>query len=142
KMTTQPSLVPDYEIIEVDFKQIVVFTIAEFPIKPVSVRGRYYKRIGASNHQLSADEIVELRFYNFNLSFDSYFVERDFKELDINAIAIFSKKIEQTGRFNISGQTEKDLEKLGFISKGKVTRAAELLWGNHNTNIHIGRFKT
>ncbi|MDO8952056.1 MAG: putative DNA binding domain-containing protein [Draconibacterium sp.] len=142
KTVTQPSLVTDYEIMEVDFKQIVVFNIAEFPIKPVSVRGRYYKRIGASNHQLSADEIVELRFTSINFSFDSYFVERSFEELDKEALSAFSKKIEQTGRFKVSQETQTDLEKLGFISKGKLTRAAELLWGTHNTSIHIGRFKT
>ena len=32
--------------------------------------------------------------------------------------------------------------KLGIIKKDKLTRAAELLFGNHHTNIHIGRFKS
>src|SRR5690606_8016305 len=71
KNKTSPGLVPYYEIIEFNSHSIVVFKIAEFPIKPVSFRGRYYKRIGSSNHQLSADEIVELRMININLSFDS-----------------------------------------------------------------------
>ncbi len=142
KTITQPALIPEYEILEIDSKQIVLFKIAEFPIKPVSLRGRYYKRVGASSHQLSTDEIVELRFSSFNLSFDSYFVERNFEELDKGAISAFLKKIDETGRFKLSGEIELDFEKLGFISKGRLTRAAELLWGTHNTSIHIGRFKT
>lgn len=142
KNKTSPALVPYYEITALNGTQIVVLKITEFPIKPVSVRGRYYKRIGASNHQLSADEIIELRTINLNLSFDSYFVETALADLDENAIRLFSKKIEQSGRFKVSEKIEFDLEKLGFISKGKLTRAAELLWGNHKTAIHIGRFKS
>ena len=142
KSITQPSLFPDYEILELDSKQVVLFSIGEFPIKPVSVRGRYYKRVGASNHQLSADEIVESRISSLNVSFDSFFVETEYDELDKHAIEAFIKKAEQAGRFNFSGGIKSNLSKLGFIIKDKLTRAAELLFGNHHTAIHIGRFKT
>jgi ATP-dependent DNA helicase RecG len=47
-------------------------SVNEYPIKPVAFRGRYYKRKGASNHQLSADEIVEMRMMSLNMSFDSF----------------------------------------------------------------------
>jgi ATP-dependent DNA helicase RecG len=142
KSKTIPSLVPDYDIKFVDNKQILLFRITEFPVKPVSFLGRYYKRVGASNHQLTADEIVEFRFVSLNVSFDSFTIETVFEELDPTVIEVFVKKTEQAGRFNFSGEIKSNLSKLGFINKNKLTRAAELLFGNHHTAIHIGRFKT
>ena len=47
KTKTEPSLIPDVDIMEIRGKQVVVLSITEFPIKPVSVKGRYYKRIGS-----------------------------------------------------------------------------------------------
>ena len=46
----------------------------EYPVKPVACKGRYFKRHGASNHQLTSDEIVELKLKSLNASFDSFAV--------------------------------------------------------------------
>jgi ATP-dependent DNA helicase RecG len=139
---TSPPLFLDYKSISIDGKEIILFKIPEFPVKPVSVWGRYYKRSSSSNIQLSADEITEFRLVSLNYSFDSFSVVARFNELYLDAIQIFIQKIKNSGRFKSSKNIEFDLEKLGFLRKGKLTRAAELLWGNHNTAIHIGRFKS
>jgi len=59
-------LIPDIQAHAVDGKTIVEISIAEYPIKPVNTRGRYYKRIASSNHalQLSWDayEAPRVRF--------------------------------------------------------------------------------
>jgi predicted HTH transcriptional regulator len=34
-------------------KTVVVIRIGEFPVKPVNTRGRYFKRVASSNHQLT-----------------------------------------------------------------------------------------
>ena len=60
KSTTSPSLIPDIAAHELNGKTIVSIQIAEFPVKPVSTRGRYYKRVASSNHQLSIGEIADL----------------------------------------------------------------------------------
>lgn len=52
KNKTAPILIPDVEIFEEDLKTIVALKTQEYPVKPVSVRGKYYKRIKNSNHQL------------------------------------------------------------------------------------------
>ncbi len=45
KSKTAPQIIPDFEVLETENKTVVVLDIAEYPIKPVSTRGRYYKRV-------------------------------------------------------------------------------------------------
>ncbi len=42
KTKTSPIIIPDVEVIEINSSKVVMFTIQEYPIKPVSVRGKYY----------------------------------------------------------------------------------------------------
>jgi ATP-dependent DNA helicase RecG len=49
KNKTNLQIIPDVEIEDVGDKQIVSFFVQEHPIKPVAVRGRYYKRVGTDN---------------------------------------------------------------------------------------------
>ncbi|WEK17433.1 MAG: putative DNA binding domain-containing protein [Candidatus Pedobacter colombiensis] len=72
KNKTQPSIIPDAEIIKISDAKAAELSVKEFPIKPASFRGRYFKRVGNSNHQLSLNEISELHLRSFNLSWDSY----------------------------------------------------------------------
>ncbi|HEY5590933.1 MAG TPA: ATP-binding protein [Paludibacter sp.] len=44
KNKTSPSLIPDVSVLESVGKTIVVFSIQEYPIKPVATRGKYFKR--------------------------------------------------------------------------------------------------
>ena len=50
KSATSPSLIPDLVAHPLNGKTVVAIQVAEFPVKPVSTRGRYYKRIASSNH--------------------------------------------------------------------------------------------
>ena len=61
KVATYPQLTPKAQVAERDGKQIVIFEIPEFPVKPVAYKGRYYKRVHNSNHLLTLDEIVGLQ---------------------------------------------------------------------------------
>jgi len=45
KTKTSPTLIPDGDVIEVNGKMVVVLKLQEYPIKPVSFRGKYYKRV-------------------------------------------------------------------------------------------------
>ena len=59
KSTTSPSLVPELVAHRLKGKTVVSMQVAEFPVKPVSTRGRYYKRIASSNHALALNEIAD-----------------------------------------------------------------------------------
>jgi len=72
KTKTQPALVPEVDVAEIDGKPVVVLSTSEYPVKPISVRGRYYKRVGSSNHQMSLNEIANLHLQTINLSWDFY----------------------------------------------------------------------
>jgi len=60
KTQTEPSLVVDIETIIHNKQTVLVITVGEFPIKPVSCKGRYYQRKANSNHQLNLTEIANL----------------------------------------------------------------------------------
>ena len=53
KNKTRPTIIPDAEILTINGEDVLMFSIDEFPIKPVSFKGRYFKRVKNSNHQLS-----------------------------------------------------------------------------------------
>jgi len=72
KTKTQPALVPDVSVEEIQGEPVVRLSVPEYPVKPLSVRGRYYKRVGNSNHQMSLNEIANLHLQTINLSWDFY----------------------------------------------------------------------
>ncbi|MDR1632105.1 MAG: hypothetical protein LBR97_04395 [Dysgonamonadaceae bacterium] len=55
----------------------------ESPIKPVSIRGKYYKRADSSNHFLSVDEIANEHLKTINSSWDFY-IDPNHSESDLS----------------------------------------------------------
>ena len=68
KLSTSPSIIPDCVYHQIGGKQVVELKISEFPIKPVSCRGRYYKRVKNANYPLDIHEIVDMHCKTFNTS--------------------------------------------------------------------------
>ena len=60
KSKTSPQIIPDTEILTLENKTIVALFVPEYPIKPVSTRRKYFKRVGNSNHMLSANEVANM----------------------------------------------------------------------------------
>lgn len=146
KTKTIPILIPDVEIVEIESsKHIVVFTIQEYPIKPVSFRGRYLKRNHNSNILLSVNEVVDIHLKTFNSSWD-YHTNNDFKKDNIS----FEKVQTAIDRINISGKNIIEdplsfLFKKDLIREGLITNAAYLLFTSKEsifTTIELGRFQT
>lgn len=145
KLKTQPSIIPDVEIVTIAGMQIAELSVKEFPVKPVSFKGRYFKRINNSNHQLSAVEISDLSLQSLQLSWDSYPAHRKtFHDLDLSLVERFIEKVNVAGRFQLHSDAISSLEKLRLINRGQITNAAWLLFGKGNIgyNVHLGRFKT
>ena len=142
KQNTEPAIYPIIDLIKIGSKTVIIFSINEFPIKPIAFKDRYYIRKQNSNHKLTVDEISELRFFSLNYSFDSFNVDTSINQLRKDAIKYFKDKVKDSGRYKFSNDIKQDFVKLGLIRNNKLTRAAELLFGLHFTNIHIGRFKS
>jgi ATP-dependent DNA helicase RecG len=142
KVATYPQLVPKARVAQKDGRQIVIFEIPEFPVKPVAYKGRYYKRVHNSNHLLSLDEIVDLQQQALSLSFDAYPSQVSLADLDTELIQRFFNRVNSRGRVALADDPQTNLVKLKFIRDGKITFAAELLFGVPDCAIRIGRFKS
>jgi len=74
KQMTQPQIFPEINSYEFGGRKIASIVVQEFPVKPISCKGKYFKRIGSSNHQIPLNEIVEMQLFSLNSSFDSFVV--------------------------------------------------------------------
>ena len=146
KSATSPSLIPDLETTKVSGKTIVVIRVYEFPVKPVSTRGRYFKRVASSNHQLGLGEIADLYMQSLQLSWDAYATnDAILSDLSSAKIERFIQQVNASGRFALDAVTPlAALEKLNYVVDGQPTHAAMLLFAEKplRHHVHIGRFKT
>ena len=146
KSATSPTIIPDLQACEINGKTIVAIDVAEFPVKPVSTKGRYYKRVANTNQALNPNQIADLYMQTLQLSWDAYPAHHA-KVDDLSSIKIerFVSQVNAGGRFALEVTTPiQALEKLNYIQQGQPTWAAMLLFAQEplRHHIHIGRFKT
>ena len=141
KVSTYPQILPHITSLAIEGKHVLVLEINEYPIKPVSFKNRYYKRVKNSNHALSLDEIVDMQQQSLNISYDAYPLKENLKSLEHSLMVKFIEKANSAGRVHLRDDLLTNLTKLKIIQNGKPTLAAMLLFGNHGYSIHIGRFK-
>jgi ATP-dependent DNA helicase RecG len=145
KNKTLPAIIPNVDVLPYIGKSVVAFSVAEYPVKPVAMKGRYYQRRANSNHLLSAVEIADLSLQSRQLSWDSYpYPDASFNDLNVEKINRFISKVNDVGRFALDTVPKIALEKLGMLQKGIPTNAAMILFSSKDLhyNVHIGRFKT
>ena len=143
KSKTEPSIVPDAEEFTIEEKTVIALSVKEFPIKPVAVGGRYYKRVKNSNHRLNLNEISNIYLQTFNSSWDYYIDDQhSLDDISLEKVIVFAKK-------NAQLANEKDplrlLQKYELIRNGRITKAAFLLFVKGFTaltGIQVGRFKS
>lgn len=148
--STDPRIIPEVERGEIDGKSVVVIRVKEFPIKPVSVRGRCYRRVGNSNRVMTPQEIGEMHFHSTDMSWDKL-PARDaaIEDIDLEKVRRYIKKANETGRrkMEVDESPLQVLEKLKLIKDGQPTWAAVLLFGRDTkpflsqAAVHCGRFK-
>jgi ATP-dependent DNA helicase RecG len=130
KNKTSPQVIPDAETLKIENKTLIAMSVPEYPIKPVSVRGKYFKRISNSNHLLSIDEIANEYLKTINSSWDFY-IDPNHSETDLSKekIAKFVNKIKQNNGIRQAGlPNTKILNKMEILRNGKVTFGAYLLF--------------
>ena len=145
KNKTEPSLLPDIEIVNLYNKKIVVISVNEYPVKPISIKGRHYKRIGNSNHLMNVSEVSDCYMLSMQYSWDSYIrPDSSLKDIDSKRIKNFINRINKKGRVNLTGNNIEKLKKLKLIIDNKPTNAAMLLFAKDPLlyDVHAGRLKT
>ena len=129
---TNPPVIPELEVEEIEGKKVLCIKIDEYPIKPVMFRGRAYIRVGNSNKRLNAKEIAELYYKSIRHSWDYITVNAGLEEINSEAVREFVEVAKNRGRLNVleGEDLETILKKLELVRDGKPTRALILLFGN------------
>ena len=146
KNKTQPQLIIDAEVCEYEGSKIVALLVDEFPIKPVALKGRYYKRVRNSNHQLSLSEISDLYLRTMNSSWDFHpDPDHTINDISEEKVLKFIKKIEKRNGSDINMTPYEFMLKMELIRDGKLSIGAYLLFAKEYsaiTDIQAGRFKS
>ena len=113
--STEPSVIPDFEIVDAEGREVVCIRVAEIPIKPVSIRGRCFKRAGNSNRMMSPQEIAQAHLSSAGTSWDAFPARGAFTEdIDVKKVEWYVRAANDAGRRKIGKEEDKIkvLEKL------------------------------
>ena len=136
KNKTTPQIIPDVEVLNLGDKTLVEVKIPEYPVKPISYRGRFYKRSGNSNHLLSVREISDLYLQSLQNSWDSYLYSgATLNDLDLSKITEFIARVNEVKRFSLPSDPGEAMKKLNMVRQNTPTNAAMILFAKQK----IGR---
>ncbi|AKB28109.1 ATP-dependent DNA helicase [Methanosarcina siciliae T4/M] len=147
---TEPQLISEIEVLEFEGKKVVAVKIPEYPIKPVSVRGRCFKRVNNSNRSMNSQEIAEMHLQSTGMSWDRFpAAGKSLEDLDLGKVSRYIRKARVSGRKGFGEEEDpvQVLEKMELVKDGKPTWAAGLLFCKDGRRflsqavIHCGRFK-
>ncbi len=145
KGKTIPQIIPDIKTVNLGGKTVVLMNVNEYPVKPVSTRGRYFKRVGNSNHLLSVSEVVDLHLQSLNSSWDAFpDPVHSIDDISMDKVQL-SIDMMTTNRLTIAENPLSFLHKYNLIRVRKLTNAAYLLFKRDETaetTIELGRFQT
>ena len=116
---------------------------------PISLRGRYYFRIGSTKQELTGASLNEFLLKKSGKTWDDVIEPRaGFEDIDEKTVSTYLKASENAGRLpeNERLALPELLEKLRLTENGQLKRAALILFGKDpgrfypNSFVKIGRF--
>ena len=149
---TEPRVTPEIQQVDIKEKSVLLIHIAESSIKPVSVKGRCYKRVGNSNRVMSPQEIAQMHLNATGQTWDQLLVtSAGIDDID-------EKKVEWylTRRETIRNVSKpQDMSMAAFLKNikginddGTPTHAGLLFFNKHpqrrffhNAQLRVARFK-
>ena len=148
---TEPSVSPNAEKVQFDGGDVVVLRVPEYPMKPISVRGRCFKRSGSTTRQMMPSEVAEVHLQCTGQSADALFVDgKTVEDLDMDQVRLYIARAINSGRRSFSRSDDPIiiLEKLELIrGECDVTRAALFLFGKNPQSpftqsvVHAGKIR-
>jgi len=122
KQNTTPSLIPDFTVAKIDGKNIVVIEIKEFPVKPVSTSGKYFKRSGNSTHKMDLPEISNMHLQTMNLSWDfSPDPNHNIEDISLTKINLFIERSNLLRDFPVTDDPLTVLNKYELLRNDNIT---------------------
>ncbi len=113
-----PRIQPSISKFILENKAILIIQILQTTNVPVSIRGRFFRRVGKTNQRMSHEEIMARLIARTGLSWDAH-IENDaaFSDLNIDAIKKFVSKVREKGRLPIPEQAsdEEVIRKIKLI---------------------------
>ena len=149
---TEPRVVLEIGAVDVEGKSVLWIRVAECSIKPVSVRGRCYKRIGNSNRIMSPQEIAQMHLNVTGQTWDQFLVTRaGIDDIDKKKVEWYLTRRETIR--NVSKPQDMSMEAFlkninGISDDGTPTHAGLLFFSKHpqrrffyNAQLRVVRFK-
>jgi ATP-dependent DNA helicase RecG len=144
KLHTAPSIAPDVSTITIKNKTMVIFKIIEYPVKPISCKGKYFKRIQNSNHQMSIHEIFDLHLKTHHSSWDHYYdTQHTLEDISLDKVNRFIELANKIRPYPIMDDPMTVLRKFELLQKERITHGCYLLFTAEDSllsTIEIGRF--
>ncbi len=147
---TEPTIIPEIAVEQIEGKIIIAIQITEYPIKPISTSGRCYRRVGNSNRRLMPKEIAELHLATTGSSWDALPAPgKTLDDIDLEKVGKYMRLSTAIGRrkFSVDMNLIDILKKLELVVDNKPTWASLLLFGKNpqsplvQSTVHCGRFR-
>ncbi len=104
---TQPRIIPEVESSKIEDKIIAVIQIKEFPIKPVSTKGRCYRRVENSNRLMTPHDIAEMHLHSTGTSWDKMLApDATMSDIDPEKIKRYIRRSSDAGRRDVGDHEE------------------------------------
>ena len=129
KRITPFILIQKLEIPLNDGKTVAILRIPKATNDLHAIDGHYYERLKKGNKELSAQEVINLRYARGFTRADSELVDVDFELLETRYYDAWRNNR------RINGSVKDVLTKTGLAKKGKPTRAAVMLFAEYPTGL-------
>lgn len=147
---TDPRIQPSIEIASLNNSHVVIINVSSNSNIPISVRGKYYKRVGKTNQRMSHNEIMKKMLDSARNTWDGYAEEgANLADLSEQLIEDFKAKLKENGfKGDLNISIPALLSKFEYLNEGLLSRASILLFTESPTKYYpsayakIGRFRT
>ncbi len=148
---TEPRVISEIQVQRIQDCAIITVQVPEYPIKPVAVRGRCYRRVGSSNRQMPPAEVAQMHMASTGTSWDAIPAHNSkLNDLDLTRVRRYMTLSRNIGRrtFPAGADPINTLRKLELVRGKHPTWAAILLFGKCpqapivQSTVHCGRFLT
>ena len=149
--STDPRVQPSITKASCQGHSLIILQITPSSGAPVSVRGRYFCRIGRTNQRMGHQEIMRRMTAATGISWDAVLVpDTTLADLDAEQLKHFIQAIKAKGRLPVPDNASPIdvLRKLKLIKNDTLTRAALLLFNKNPDDwfpsafLKIGRFRS
>ncbi len=129
----EPKIYPHVNKESVDGKQCIRIDFSGENI-PYFAFGKAYMRVADEDKQISASELKRLILQTTPYVWEKGIADKKFKDINQDALLKFMDKANETKRINFKFTGVKEtLAKLHLVQRGKILRAAEVLFCDDNT---------